>query len=1003
MHTFVKDKAKLGKSRINYIDTIQKQTALLHNKLNKDELKNTYYACSSEPAILYNWISLQYSCMPWNDKLQTLQKFLTDYSTSYRRTQLITEHDSIQNRCIPKIFHDVLWKAQNYDAEFITHLKNRSITTDEFNLLTPEQQTHEIYGEQDSTRLFDATTNELLHLNIPRLNSIILDIFDDASKHSNNKSPVDVRCSTYIPLGKTLTTTNTKEKKLLHNCAFIGSLKFTNHEKRCREFTITSDAKTYELKHMILVLDIDNGKNFNKFLKAFQDPRLPIRPQMIIREKKTSPKPGNASALIFFQTPLTTEERKDIITGFCNFFASEYNLVGIDLQATGIGYYKNPVFREHSQLRRTSLFFVDNNSEVLTAYKDKKNAIEFFRNFNECHNMFSADIRTYMQQHSESKLYTYIQLRKAALSTITANTKTEFSNIFLDSVCNGSRHHQLSYEIPILLLQYYNHIGIDNLKTASPEFILDAELYYHTETESKSLSTSLFELFWKSVQDRYDLQCNNEITEKVVYKWMYTIAERDINNVKTDNVDFYKSLWYQHNIMLKYKISNIMLLLNIPFNKNDILLDSTQIPQFIRNEIITTKYTYGAIQRGADTNFMYGVFNSCKNYSEVLKKLGTTGAEFISEFIKSSIAQYRSTKNTHRANNFNLINTLNIAVKYLRNFVSSPKNLPGCLLDLPKFGKYNSNLIRITKVLTKFRRNGNVKAYNKNQYDKALNLYINMSLLQAKKHLKLLYYDISAMKLNAIQSNTTVLNSRNEITLQYNADLISKLISGDMNSINFINSSALKIAKSLIHISSIDISNAQKFKKLIKYLNTECITDINIALMIIKTVTLTNIDAKSTAISNHILQSILQDTCAEIMLDKFIYDSNLESSLNKLCYSQNSQSALQLLKNLYEITKNRDGINTLVNKLLPSIQSATKHVVSDISTTKNKDEITTYCITYTYNFLKGYLYKCCNLISPSEFEFTMNTLKYNIEDKNRFKLNEITDSFTDYFLVASIS
>lgn len=1002
MHTFVKDKAKLGKSRVKYLNMMQKQTALLHNKLNKNEINNTYYACSSEPVIMYNWISLHYSCMPWNDKLQTLQKFLTNYSTVYRRTLLITEYNSAQNKYIPKVFHEIFWKAQNYDAEFLTHLKNRSITTDEFNLLTEAQKNHEIYGEQDSNRLYDATANELLHLNIPKLNSIILDVFDDPSKHSDNQSSIDVKGSAFIPLGKTLTCTNTKEKNLLHNCAFMGSPKFKNNKNEYKAFTTTLDATMYSLKHMIVVLDIDNGKNFNKILKALQDPRLPVRPQLIIKEKNTAPKPGNASALMFFQTPLTTEERKDIITGFCNFLASEYNIVGIDLNATGVGYYKNPVFREHGQLRRTSLFLVDQKSRIAAAYKNKAEVVQFFKNFNQTHNMFSANIKAYMQQHPESKLYTYTKLRKLALASTEVSTKTEFSNIFIDNVCNGSRHHQLSYEIPIFLLQYYNHIGVDNLKAASPEYILDAELYYHTETDSIPLSLSLFELFWKSVQDRYDLKCNNEITEDVVYKWMYTIAQRDINNAKTANIDFYRSLWYQHNIMLKYKISNIMLLLGISFDPNDILLNSEQLPSSIRSKIISSKYTYGAIQRGADTNFIYGIFNACKNYSIAFQNWGEFGYKFIVNFVESQIKRYNSIKNVCNANNFNLTAMLNNAAKYLRNLVSYSGNTYSYLQEIHKSCKIDPNFI---KRIVKFKRNKDVKNYNKNQHDRAINLYVNMSLLQAKNHFKLLEYDVSTININNIQTNAVVLNSRNESTIQHNANLISKLLSGDINSINFINTSALKIAKELIHISNNNNNNtnAQKFKRLIKYLNTECMPDLNIALMIIKTLTLTNIDAKSTAIANRILQSTLQDVCAEVMLDKFITDSGLQGNLKKLCHTNNSHSALSIVKNLCNNTKDKNKLNEVVNALLPSIQSATNHVVNDISTGMNKDEVTTYCITYTFNFLKGYLYKYYNLIAPSEFEFTLNALKYNIKNKNKFKLNEIINSFADYSLITSIS
>lgn len=1014
-------KAKVGKSIIEYVDKMQakyvkfKYSTCRAIKLSATS-KYSYQNIFRESVILFNWVALQASCMPWNDDLKTLHNFLKNYSITYRNIPLKSVYDEHQQRFIPEvyksynpsIYDDTCWAPKNFQSEIVIHNQDRSLTDEEYEALSDKQKTHQISGETCSNRLFDATNNSILKLNSFKMTDYVMDTFDLPEKHSDgigNSCRKKQGVPQFSKLSKFTTTQNTKERRLITQEAFLGPLKRAEKTKGTKAFSATSKTTDsqfkYELKDMILVLDIDNGRRSTGILKAFLDEKLPVRPQMIIREKEWVPvKKGNASALIFFSFPLTASERKEIITGFRNFFAKEYNMFSIDKNATGVGYFKNPFLIESDKVRRETLFLrADNENYMIPAYEDKNKILNFFRNYNKTNNMFSVEFEKYLDFHPEeikTKCYTdVLNSFKAASLQKPEKRVTTYNNILAQYVPNGTRHQQLSYEIPIILLQYYNHTGIEYLKTATPELILDSELQLTNEENSKYLGISLFEAFWKSIEARYDLVSNNEITRDIVYKWMYKIVSNDIKNVNEDNLDFYNSLWYQHNIMTRYHISNIAEILDIDKQEIEITLCPTDIPKSIRNKIIRTSYSYGAAQRGADTNYIYSIFNTLKTYTDSFNKLKDASIACI-------IDQYKTSNN--------ILN----ATKFLQDILVSD--------TISKYYKVKSTKLheefKQVLVNTEFRRNKNVKIYNSTHHQKALNIFIHMCTVEAKICLGIVDYNNKQLYENSwgLRCNNNIL--RHGLSLYRHSEFVSRLIAQDSQLENSLQLASLELARKLIDISIEPATNREKLSQFINYMKNIYNIDFNSGITLVKLISQELLYETDISLTDVLMNKIMkegfigvinetvEEFCPEYTDVLTVYRSSSKTTdiilniiKNAINFINTSPTANDVRRVLYRLN---DSALWACNSIIEKAKNAKELEILNI----NENQLRSILYKLSYNYIEGKIKIFFNTAKTRTFKTVISNVINKVLEGNfipRPIVKDIRDIIYRYALSPTVS
>ena len=679
-----------SKYRTHYIRNLRKnissQLSYIHS------CKSNYIQAKSEDMILYNYLKLIQSTIPWNNDLNAILKHLEQGKKYYVPYEIETSGDS------PKYYtsentYKLLWKDVKSGRKFTSHNKDFKLSISECQEVNKDLQSG--YGENFSNNIYDEVSKTLYTPQSINLNKFAIKTFDVCDKHIDNKQN-EFRNGTgtnYVPISE-LTKNDTKLLKMLRNESFIGELAILRNPK-CKSYSdleiagyndstkvrMTHKSVTgYALKDLILILDLDtNENNINKVIDCLYDKALPFVPQMIIKENGINKaKKGHASAVYFFTTPVNKEQRKLILTALQLWIKNKLGIIAIDSAATGIGMFKNP-FQQYKGKNIRNTYFAITYDSMLFAHKNLTQVVIFCHNYIKNNAPIPLYVVNYIKSHKlECEVKSYNELEKLAQNEKQIQVKTkydnDYNNCFLERVENGYRHNTLVTEIAISLLQYYNHRGLEILKNYSPAYILSEDIAFckSNKKDYEELNISLFEAIWQDVQNRYDLNCNDEIDENVVYQICFDRVSKDIQNVNTEDKEFYSAMWYQHNIMKKYKCSHILDILGFEDKEiknlyKDVTFvlqfDSNDIPISIKPDIVKTEYNKMQSHRGGNTKYIYSIFNSLYEYSENINE----SVILISNALVQMIKNY----NVKTNNDFNINKTYAENIEYLNSCYGS--------------------------------------------------------------------------------------------------------------------------------------------------------------------------------------------------------------------------------------------------------------------------------------------------------------------------------------------
>ena len=354
------DIAKQSQHRAQLFDNIQSSVKTYTNSnkraFRSSDKMNSYQLINDLNVLLFCEIGYQYKCMPWNDSLKQLFTTVSNYDTTYIETKLETNENGLPEEVREyKQFRG--YRTYYVDTQGNTfqelHDKDREITVDELNCLSKIQQSHQLYGEYKSNRIYDSTANSILCPIKFRPELFAFSTMDIANKHLNKKGNKyrQKEGTQFISIKSLTGRPNNKHLKNLQHESFIGSLyRYNKKTKRYEPFIGRGnreaqqqhefkDKPCYYLEDCIVYVDLDNGVQFHKFMHWILNKHPELAPHKIIAEKYNHlKKKGNASLVYYFDEPLTNEEAKSIQKGIFSLYAKECNVLLGDLNCRNKGF-----------------------------------------------------------------------------------------------------------------------------------------------------------------------------------------------------------------------------------------------------------------------------------------------------------------------------------------------------------------------------------------------------------------------------------------------------------------------------------------------------------------------------------------------------------------------------------------------------------------------------------------------------------------------------------------
>ena len=1008
MQTKVRDNiAKQSQHRVKLFDTIQSSVNDYTNS-NKRAFRsidkmNSYQLIDDLNALLFCEIGYQYKCMPWNDSLKQLFTTISNYGTTYIETKLETDENGLTEQ-VHEYKQFKGYRTYYVDTQGNTfqelHDRDRKLAEEELNCLTKIQQTHILRGEYKSNRIYDSTSQSILCPVNFKPELFAFSTMDIANKHLNEKgNKYRVKEGTQFISIKNITgRPNNKHLKNLQQESFIGSLyRYNKKTKRYEPFIGRgnreaqqqhefNDKPCYYLEDCIAYVDIDNGLQFNKFMKWILNKHPELAPHMVITEKYNHlKKEGNSSLIYYFSEPLTNEEAKSIQKGIFSLYAKECNVLLGDLNCRNKGFRKNPFMLHKKNLQRNTYILRKSDTELLcNAYKKQDILTRLSRILAE--NLITSEISKYFANNKAKiirKNLCFTEIQKAAK---TSNTVcTEFKNPFEAYVPKGMRHNTLLKELAMYLNSYVAYVGYDSIEGMSIASILNTSLEIKHENNKEILNTTLFNAIWNSIQSRYELDENEkEITYDYVYKIAVKYLGKTIDRANNDDPQIFRFWNKQANILRKSPYSQLLADLNVKNPKEiEIRFNETLIPDNVRNSIVTdnkfmSKFTLQQAKRGGESIKINSWIKAIQDYSEFFEHNKETLYELTRNCLhsKSKDIILKTYELLTVLLDYNQAKLYKYAIDpYLYSMIENNDRIQDCINTLIQ------NKIRCGTIL-QHNKNAN---YDKQRYIKAGRLIATKLILDCASYL----YTVSNTHYNYHKTKRLADDALNSsISLERNNEMCINILANDKNQAkeNFL---ILKNCLDKIFELSKNY-NKDSYKQFYSYIQSQNY-DITIALSLVEFTYTKNL----MGIHKHINEILSTELCkgivVEIISDKLPEFNDVASKYIGKCYVSNCNtekhintliSACKKYLQTKGIKDTRKGIKDFLNINIGMIRAITEeanYIVENANksklfqTHKELNEIQLYNVIADFlkNFIEGRLLKFFNAAKNVPFVSTI--------------------------------
>lgn len=476
-------------------------------------------------------------------------------------------------------------------------------------------------GSTKNDNLYNPTTHTMLyrgHSNFKKVGII--------SMSSTAKGDKDASRQHYIctPLNFIYNNKQSQEYVSLQGDSFIGPMCRVPNDKSTKvapywvnsskwpykETEIEQNGQTvvkqgYTLADYYVVIDIDNGCQIEKIKETFSNMPDYLSPQIIIQERGyKGTKAGNASALIFFDDPLTADERKIILDKIRWYMLYEANVFAIDSKCTGVNLFKNPVKQIDGQTQRCTAIH-DN-----LAPRKLSSALNMLTlGVNHDHSNEKEVEEWIIKNHYKYSNYSYSQLVEMYNNSDNPPEDANKSDILDESevIPEGFRNDTAIKELSVMLLQEYNRIGF--------------EAAFNDSNLLDRVCTAVFPIMLETYDNNDGQITYNWVKSRL--KWCY---ERDMKVFRSENDDIRTELLVnaskQRMFMLVFHQHQLMDAYGLPCLKESDLAEMPELKSIYKNKCT---YSHEECQHGADTNKLKAIawaFASCKeDIGEVVKKV----------------------------------------------------------------------------------------------------------------------------------------------------------------------------------------------------------------------------------------------------------------------------------------------------------------------------------------------------------------------------------------------
>lgn len=530
-----------------------------------------------------------------------------EYRTGYIPYSSVYIHVDSNNRPIEYYENgNIMWEEQ--EGKFgVGAIRNKRPLSPSESRMYPG-----FYGSTTDDTLYNPTTHQMLKRFKSTFKSAGIISMSSAAKGDTDTSRQHNICT---PLNFIYNFRLSEEYKALRGDSFMGGICRTSQQEVLPYFIQSAkyayrtqgEKRGYWLSDYYVVIDIDNGCQIDNIKKAFSEMPTYLCPQIIIQERGfEGTKFGNASALIFFDEPLNSEQRRVIINKIRWYLMYEANVFAVDSKCTGANLFKNPVKQTEEQCQRCTAIH-----DVLTPRKLSSALNLLTIGVNEDHSQ-EADIEKWIIKNNlKYSEYTYSQL--VEMYNNSDNTpdddddkpKTEFDTD--DIIPVGVRNDTAIVELSSMMLQEYNRIGFSAsfLDANTPKRVCDA--------------------IYPIILETYD-NIDNQTTYKWVFSRLLWCYKRDMNLYRSPELKDRKELFVaaskQRMYMLRYNKHQLMDAYNLPCQKES---DLAKMPELDGIYITDCTYDDDMRKHGADTNKLKAilwVFASCKgDIASVLREM----------------------------------------------------------------------------------------------------------------------------------------------------------------------------------------------------------------------------------------------------------------------------------------------------------------------------------------------------------------------------------------------
>lgn len=338
--------------------------------------------------------------------------------------------------------------------------------------------------------------------------------------------------------------------------------------------------KGYTIKDCILQLDVDNGENISNILEALK--ALPFLPTYAVIEKGIGhTRKGSATITYTFNEPMTSATRKFLLQAIRAYVIDECDIYGIDKNATGTGYGKNPLLTVEDELTHTFLARCNDTGYNVNP-QSLQNATNWATEFmQQIPIELLNEVDRVANQNDEVK-HTSVSIAEL-LDTQSDVTAIGGYECFQPWVCIGERNNVAIQELSILALQAY--------------------ALFKNKPQS-TIKQVVLTAFYNRIQN-YD-NSDNQITDKWASsrcKWVFMKDEQtDISVLQSKIESQLNRITYNKNCAL------IELLKGSEFEAE---AESALAALTIHKEC---KYTHTQSQRGAATNVIKSAIWSLMKY-----------------------------------------------------------------------------------------------------------------------------------------------------------------------------------------------------------------------------------------------------------------------------------------------------------------------------------------------------------------------------------------------------